>query len=351
MSVFLFLKLWNYTFFNILTENIAQMKLFNVLILLSSIFVFGACQTSRVQTNMKPQDLEVSGSIEVTKHAVEKTSENLCTIKGTIVDEDGEAMVGLSVSLKETNIGTICDIDGKYKIEKVPAGTHVIQLDRFDGGTCTVTLDLEEGDQVTLDAIIALRVEVELLKPIIYLYPEEKTEVEVSLKYDGKITTTYPKYPENGWKVSAAPDGTLTDQDNKSYYALYWEGVPRKPLEIADGFVVSRERTIPFLEEKLALLGLNSKEANEFIIFWLPVLEKNNFNLIRFAGDDYLKQAELKITPEPETSIRIAMIFKGLEEEMEVPIQDLTPLMKTRKGFTIVEWGGQELPKEYKLDL
>lgn len=90
-------------------------------------------------------------------------------------------------------------------------------------------------------------------------------------------------------------------------------------------------------------LGLNSKEVNEFIIFWLSVLEKNDYNLIRFAGDDYLKQAELKITLEQETSIRIAMIFKGINEKMEVPIQDLTPLMKIRKGFTIVESGGQEL--------
>jgi len=27
-------------------------------------------------------------------------------------------------------------------------------------------------------------------------------------------------------------------------------------------------------------------------------------------------------------------------------VQDLTPLIKTRSGFTVVEWGGQELPKE-----
>ncbi len=35
-------------------------------------------------------------------------------------------------------------------------------------------------------------------KPVIYLYPEEKTEVAVKLDYDGELTATYPDY-RNGW--------------------------------------------------------------------------------------------------------------------------------------------------------
>jgi hypothetical protein len=202
-----------------------------------------------------------------------------------------------------------------------------------------------------LNVSISLYGEIELLKPIIYIYPEEKTEVEIELIYDGKITTTYPKYPNGGWKVTSSSDGTLIDENNKEYYALYWEGKPKEPLGIEDGFVVSKEGTIAFLEEKLALLGLTSKESNEFIIFWLLILEKNEFNLIHFAGNDYLEQAELKISPTPKTVIRIAMVFKGLDEEFDCPVQDLAPLMRTRNGFTVVEWGGQELPKEYSLGI
>ena len=50
-------------------------------------------------------------------------------------------------------------------------------------------------------------------KPVIYLYPEETTEVTVKLDFKGKLTSTYPAY-ENGWKVTAQPDGTLTDADS-----------------------------------------------------------------------------------------------------------------------------------------
>ena len=49
------------------------------------------------------------------------------------------------------------------------------------------------------------------LKPVIYLYPEEKTDISVTLAYDGTLTCTYPNY-KTGWHVSAKPDGTLTQK-------------------------------------------------------------------------------------------------------------------------------------------
>ena len=48
-------------------------------------------------------------------------------------------------------------------------------------------------------------------KPVIYLYPETETEITVQLDYSGKLTCTYPTY-DNGWTVTAAPDGKLTDE-------------------------------------------------------------------------------------------------------------------------------------------
>ena len=49
-------------------------------------------------------------------------------------------------------------------------------------------------------------------KPVIYLYPEQGEEVSVRLDYDGKLTCTYPEY-DNGWHVTAAPDGRITDEN------------------------------------------------------------------------------------------------------------------------------------------
>ena len=45
-------------------------------------------------------------------------------------------------------------------------------------------------------------------KPVIYLYPEKETDVTVKISLDGELTCTYPAY-DDGWKVTAQPDGTL----------------------------------------------------------------------------------------------------------------------------------------------
>ena len=39
-------------------------------------------------------------------------------------------------------------------------------------------------------------------KPVLYLYPEEETEVTVTLDFDGTLTSTYPDYGD-GWTVTA----------------------------------------------------------------------------------------------------------------------------------------------------
>ena len=177
-------------------------------------------------------------------------------------------------------------------------------------------------------------------KPMIYIYPEEEMEVNVELGNKELLTTTYPKY-NDGWKVVAAPDGTLK-YNGREYYGLYWEGEGKEASIKEDGFIVKGEDVESFLEEKLAILGLNEREANEFIVYWLPRLESNKYNYIRFETkeeiDDYMP---LIVSPTPDSVIRIIMDFKGLDETIEVKEQELeTP---TRTGYTVVEWGGVEI--------
>lgn len=181
----------------------------------------------------------------------------------------------------------------------------------------------------------------ETAKPIIYLYPEKETEVNVKLDYKGAFTATYPKYPKYGWNVTAKPDGKLIDKKGKEYYSLFWEGVTDQKFTINEGKVVKREDTADFLEKSLKILGLNYKEANEFIIYWLPELEKNPYNLIHFSTSEYEALAKLTVTPKPETMIRVFMVFQALNKPVEVKEQVL--VSKSRKGFTVVEWGGSEI--------
>lgn len=191
--------------------------------------------------------------------------------------------------------------------------------------------------------IMAQKKEDVIAKPVIYLYPTEETEISVELKNKDKITCSYPKYTE-GWKVLAKPNGDLTDlETGKNLYSLYYESEDTNNYKMEnEGFVVKGEESAKFLEEKLAILGLNEKEAEEFIIYWLPKLEANKYNYIRFATVEEIESnMQLEITPKPDTSIRILMTFKGLEQPNQVKEQKLKKV--ERSGYTVVEWGGTEI--------
>ena len=182
-------------------------------------------------------------------------------------------------------------------------------------------------------------------KPIIYLYPENEIQINVKLGYPELATCVYPEYDlKSGWNVLAKPNGDLIDfNTNRNLYALYYESKNKKEYNVTDeGFVVKREDTVKFLEEKLAILGLNDREAEEFIIYWLPKLQENEYNYIRFASMDEINEnMPLEFSQQPDTLIRILMTYKGLNAPIQVKEQNLEKI--ERKGFIAVEWGGSEI--------
>ena len=177
-------------------------------------------------------------------------------------------------------------------------------------------------------------------KPVIYLYPEEVTDVTVQLDYTGKLTCTYPAY-KDGWTVTAAPDGTLTDASGQTYNYLYREGEGTERYDFSKGFCVPGADTAAFLEDALAQLGLARKEANEFIVYWLPRMEPNPYNLIAFQQEAYTDAAPLTVTPAPDSILRVFMAWQPLEAPVDILAQTLPAF--DRHGFVLVEWGGAEI--------
>ena len=197
-----------------------------------------------------------------------------------------------------------------------------------------LTLCLPAGCRERRDEMVAE-------KPVIYLYPERTAEVSVELDYAGELTCTYPKY-NGGWRVIAAPDGALVDINTKlEHYCLFWEGRADVDYDMSEGFVIKGGDSSEFLEDKLALLGLNPRERNEFMIYWLPRMERNAYNLIAFQNEAYTDNAKLAVDPAPDCVIRVFMAFKPLEEPVDIAEQTLIPAQ--RHGFTVVEWGGAEV--------
>lgn len=189
-------------------------------------------------------------------------------------------------------------------------------------------------------SLIYSRSRVTDMKPVIYLYPKEDTQVDVKLDYSGKLTCTYPAY-NDGWSVTAHPDGVLADANGQTYNYLYWEGEGCGEYDFSQGFCVPGCETASFLENALEKLGLNRKEANEFIVYWLPLMQDNPYNVISFQTDVYTQSAKLFIEPEPDTLIRVFMAWKPSDCYVDIPLQELK--CEGRRGFTVVEWGGAEV--------
>ena len=176
-------------------------------------------------------------------------------------------------------------------------------------------------------------------KPVIYLYPPIESEITVTLDFNGTLTTTIPPY-QDGWTVTASPDGTLTDREGNRYPYLFWEGVTTGLLPIDKGFCVRGEETEAFLLDILPRLGLIEREYTEFIDYWLPFMKNNPYNIISFQTDAYEALAPLTISPAPDAVLRVFMSFYASQKAIEIPAQRIEPFV--RHGFTVVEWGGEE---------
>lgn len=220
----------------------------------------------------------------------------------------------------------------------IAIGIFVYSKITEDNCTNTNLPNNKNGSSTTSDPIMMV-----VYKPIIYLYPTEETEVKIDLGYSEKILCSYPEYT-NGWNVVAKTNGDLINLDNgKNLYSLYYESTNVVDFDCKkDGFIVKGSEISEFLEEKLSILGLTEREAEEFIIYWLPKLQENEYNYIRFATFEEINtNMPLKFSVEPDTLIRVLMTYKGLDNPIDVQEQKLeTPI---RTGFVAVEWGGTEI--------
>lgn len=266
---------------------------------------------------------------------------------GKVTQEDAELLVdyiGEKIACEDLDL-SVADVNKDNTINIMDA---VNILNYVKGKECSPGI----GERIlTADLIIAEddpRAGMTLYKPVIYLYPTKKTNVFVNLDFDGIFTCTYPRI-NDGWKVSAEPDGTLTAENGRKYGYLFWEGDTKVPMEFNEGFCVAGKDTEAFLVDKLSYMGLNDKEINDFIVFWLPRMQDNTYNVISFQTDNYLQAAQLQVSPQPDTMIRVFMAWKRADYFVNIQAQKLEKIQ--RKGFALVEWGGTEVRSGSQINL
>ncbi len=177
-------------------------------------------------------------------------------------------------------------------------------------------------------------------KPAVYLYPEQTSYVSVKLNPTEPLTYSDPIYPSNGWGVVANPTGEIFYQSKPYDYLYYETKIEDKKINIpTKGFVVERNKLSTLFKDILPKLGLNPHETQQFTDYWADKLPASPYYFVGIVPEDNLNAiSPLNVNPLPQTTIRVTLYFKPLDEKENVEQPTITTPVRT--GFTVVEWGG-----------
>lgn len=175
-------------------------------------------------------------------------------------------------------------------------------------------------------------------EPVLYVYPQHPTSIDI--RVGASVTMSDPQYTQNGWQnVFALPSGKLT-YNGKSYNALVWEGIGAGFYPLIDsGTVVARADAVATITRQLHEQGLTNSEAQDFLNYWATKLPNTPYIRLTWFNTAQMNElAPLRISPKPQTVIRVFLDFQGLNKPISIAPQKFNAPM--RKGLTVVEWGG-----------
>jgi hypothetical protein len=178
----------------------------------------------------------------------------------------------------------------------------------------------------------------DVLKPAVYLYPEQTTEVSVKLilQSDYYLKWTWPLY-DNGWLVTVDPFGII----DGVYPYLYYEGGGLWVGQSETGFVLSREEIFPFLEQYLEDVGFLGREIGDFLMYWTHGLPEFPWYSVLPQFDKEIDRAvSLDIDPPPDSVLRLWLTIAGYDEYPDhLDLAEPETPAFVREGFAVTEWG------------
>lgn len=274
-------------------------------------------------------------------------------MKGKILDINENPVAGGLVSNFDRSRFCYSDAKGNYSMVLSVQDTAVFFYHQNYGEIVIWKYDFQSQHQVEINFITMEHTEipVTLEKPVIYFYSDQQLSASVSIDHPDLIFT-YPVSNGN-WSINVQPDGTvLNNADKKVYPYIFWEGKSEniaydKKNNQVEGNLIASEDVVSFLESSLTSLGLNQKEQTDFITYWGPRMISSEYVFIQFVLDERVAESvgDLTITPAPESFRRVYMLFTPLNYPA-VPFEYKQQQFSTfnRTGFTVLEWGGSELP-------
>lgn len=177
-----------------------------------------------------------------------------------------------------------------------------------------------------------------VLKPNIYIYPETKNRLEVTLNFPkgGKVVTSIPEYGA-GWNVSVDKNGLI---DNKFRY-LFYESSQPDVWQLTDGWVVKQTELKDFFTENMTIYGFAGAEISDFTDYWIPKLvHAQSFEIYPQNQELIDSVIQLNVSKKPDHLLRLFYVIKPSNRPpgYVFPAPEIGNSFK-REGFFVTEWG------------
>jgi len=172
-------------------------------------------------------------------------------------------------------------------------------------------------------------------KPNIYIYPTDTIQLYIKIQFPngGKLINSAPSY-EDGWEIEVMPSGLI---DNQYQYLFYEAQIPHL-LQKEFGWIVTGTDLGSFFKNNLKSLLFSKKEIDDFIEYWIPLLDKTKtYSIYPSFNEDLESVMQLNFSIEPDNLIRVIYIIEECQENKSIEPPQL-PLFK-REGFVVLEWG------------
>ncbi|MBK7129292.1 MAG: hypothetical protein IPH66_08030 [Crocinitomicaceae bacterium] len=287
----------------------------------------------------------------------ESVKPGTCKVTGLVKSVDEVLISGGTIANLGRSRSTTTKTDGTYDLVLTAKDTAIFFYHPDFGEIVLWNYPFKSQHHVVINFYTREKSDVPVVdeKPVIYIYSHEQREVTLSV-HPQEMSFTYPAADENNeWIILTQADGTfMNTKDNKSYPYLFWEGLSYELNYYINsqnqtvGNLISTDTLVSFFENTLTCLGLNAREQTDFITYWGPKIVTREYAFIQFLTDEEVDEhiGVLKVEPQPHTLRRIYMLYTPLDNMNNftnfIP-QTFLPF--TRKGFTVIEWGGSCMPQ------
>jgi hypothetical protein len=167
---------------------------------------------------------------------------------------EGDGKQSITYSIDGISHNVALD-NSTFEVSTTP-GPHIFQIYYSDDYVeiYTDSLTIQNQHRATYRLTLWNNVfNLEMDKPVIYLYPKTETDVSVKLDVKGVLNFTYPRI-DKSWEFVAHPNGDLVF-GNKTFNYLFWESSQNRYLNHVEGkcrFISRRKINVGWVDSQRA---------------------------------------------------------------------------------------------------